>query len=289
MPAGIKPGAVRIIYRARHHGNCESNRESRGQARMSASSRMKIIIPLVSAMSLLALPAQAQDARPSRDAGQPPAGPAAGAPPPNNPDMRKSPPPQQAARPAPRPDGQPHANPGPRAAGGPPSGRYVDRGPAPARDWGGHAYRGHRAWEGGRWRHEVHNGRSGWWWDVGGVWYYYPQRMAGPPAYISDEYYDDVPVAYAPPPVAYAPPPPPPPPADPGASALGGAIVGGLLGGLISGNATGAAAGAVLGGATGAITGAAAASQPGYYWAQGNCYYRYPSGQYVQADPRACY
>jgi hypothetical protein len=82
--------------------------------------------------------------------------------------------------------------------------------------------------------------------------------------------------------------PPPPPPADPGVSALGGAIVGGVLGGLISGNATGAAAGAVLGGATGAIAGATAASQPGYYWAQGNCYYRYPDGQYVAADPRAC-
>ena len=39
----------------------------------------------------------------------------------------------------------------------------------------------------------------------------------------------------------------------------------------------------------GAIAGATAASQPGYYWAQGNCYYRYPNGQYVQADPRACY
>ena len=32
-----------------------------------------------------------------------------------------------------------------------------------------------------------------------------------------------------------------------------------------------------------------AASRPGYYLAEGNCYYRYPSGQYVQADPRACY
>jgi hypothetical protein len=164
------------------------------------------------------------------------------------------------------------------------------RGPAPARDWGGQPYRGNFAWDGGRWRHEVHNGRPGWWWDVGGVWYYYPQRMDGPPAYISEDYVDDVPVAYAPPgpPVAYEP-PPPPPPADPGASALGGAIVGGVLGGLISGNATGAAAGAVIGGATGAIAGATAAARPGYYLAQGNCYYRYPNGQYVQADPRACY
>jgi hypothetical protein len=161
------------------------------------------------------------------------------------------------------------------------------RGPAPTRDYGGHAYRGHAAWEGGRWRHERRNGRYGWWWDVGGVWYYYPERMAGPPAYISEDYIDDVPVAYAPPPAAYA--PPPPPPADPGASALGGAIVGGLLGGLISGNATGAAVGMVAGGATGAIAGATAASRPGYYLSQGNCYYRYPNGQYVLADPRACY
>ncbi|MBW7973207.1 hypothetical protein [Bradyrhizobium sp. BR 10289] len=253
---------------------------------MSASSRMKIIIPLVSAMSLLAASAQAQDAGPPRHDGQPGQGAAA---PPQN--MRKGPPPQQqAVRPAPQPGAPPQAGPGPRPhnAGGPPPGRNYARGPAPARDWGGHAYRGHLAWEGGRWRHEVHNGRSGWWWDVGGVWYYYPQRMEGPPSYISEDYYDDVPVAYAPapPPVAYE---PPPPPADPGASALGGAIVGGVLGGLISGNASGAAAGAVIGGATGAIAGATAASRPGYYLAQGNCYYRYPNGQYVQADPRACY
>ena len=260
---------------------------------MSASSRVKIIIPLVSAMSLLALSAQAQDAGPPNRTGQPP-GQGAGAPPqaraPHaNQPTRQGPPPQQAARPAPAPGGQPHGAPpsGPRQAGGPPPGRYGAHGPAPARDWGGHTYRGHVAWNGGQWRHEVRNGRSGWWWDVGGVWYYYPQRMAGPPAYISEDYIDDVPVAYAPPPVAYAPPPPPPP--DPGASALGGAIVGGVLGGLISGNASGAAAGAVLGGATGAIAGATAASQPGYYFAQGNCYYRYPNGQYVQADPRACY
>jgi hypothetical protein len=160
----------------------------------------------------------------------------------------------------------------------------------PTRDFGGHPYRGHVEWQGGHWRHEMHDGRNGWWWDVGGVWYYYPERMEGPPAYISEDFVDDVPVAYAPPPppAAYAPPPPPPPP-DPGASALGGAIVGGVLGGLISGRASGAAAGAVIGGATGAIAGATAASQPGYYWAQGNCYYRYPNGQYVQADPRACY
>ena len=247
---------------------------------MRASSRMKIIIPVASAMSLLALSAQAQDAT----IGKPPA---PGAPPPASASqpMRKGPPPQQATRPAPPPGGQAHVNSG---RSGPPN-HYVARGPAPSRNWGGHAYRGNLAWEGGRWRHERHNGRYGWWWDVGGVWYYYPERVAGPPAYISEQYVDDVPVVYAPPPAAYAPPPPPPAPADPGASALGGAIVGGVLGGLISGNATGAAAGAVLGGATGAIAGATAASQPGYYWSQGNCSSRYPNGQYVLADSRACY
>jgi hypothetical protein len=166
------------------------------------------------------------------------------------------------------------------------------RGAITAHNFGGHAYRGRVAWEGGRWRHEVHNGRPGWWWDVGGVWYYYPERLDGPPAYISEDFADDV--VYADAPVAaaaYPPPPPgaPPPPPDPGASAVGGAIVGGVLGGLLTGRASGAAAGAVIGGATGAIAGATAAARPGYYLAEGNCYYRYPSGNYVLADSRWCY
>jgi hypothetical protein len=178
-------------------------------------------------------------------------------------------------------------------AGRGPDARFA-HGAVVVHNYGGHPYRGRMGWEGGRWRHEVHDGRDGWWWDVGGVWYYYPERMEGPPTYISEDYADDV--VYAPdavyepgpPPVAYEPPPPPPPP-DPGASAVGGAIVGGVLGGLLTGRASGAAAGAVIGGATGAIAGATAASRPGYYLAQGNCYYRYPSGQYVAVDPRACY
>ncbi len=167
------------------------------------------------------------------------------------------------------------------------------RGAIVARDFGGHHYRGRMAWEGGRWRHEVHDGRDGWWWDVGGVWYYYPQPMDGPPAYISEDFADDVVYADAPPvaAVGYPAPPPdlPPPPPDPGASAVGGAIVGGVLGGLLTGRASGAAAGAVIGGATGALAGATAAARQGYYLAQGNCYYRYPSGNYVVADPRWCY
>ena len=166
----------------------------------------------------------------------------------------------------------------------------------PARNFGGHAYHGRVAWEGGRWRHEMHNGRMGWWWDVGGVWYFYPQAMEGPPAYVSDvEVYDDAggpdgpPVAdgYPPPPGAYAPPPPPPAP-DPAASVVGGAVVGGLLGGLISGRPVGAAVGAVTGATVGAIAGAQAARRPGYYWSQGAGYFRYPSGQYAPVDPGYC-
>src|SRR5215510_15307968 len=144
---------------------------------MSASSRLKIIVPLVSAISLVGLCAQAQDS--GNTPRQPPgAGPA--------PQSNQVAPPH-AGRAAPPHAGQARVNPG--AAGGPPPhGRSMARGPAPARDFGGRPYRGQLAWEGGRWRHEMHNGRYGWWWDVGGVWYFYPQRLAGPPAYISEVY-----------------------------------------------------------------------------------------------------
>ena len=236
---------------------------------MNASCRYRIVFSLVSVLTAVALSANAEE-------------------PPKKPAGRAA---VQAPRPGP-------GHPGPMVGRGPDA--HFARGALPARNFGGHAYRGRLAWEGGRWRHEVHNGRDGWWWDVGGVWYYYPQAMEGPPTYVSEDFADDIggpdgpPVgAYAPPPGGYPPPPvayaPPPPPPDPGASAVGGAIVGGVLGGLLTGRASGAAAGAIVGGATGAIAGATAAARPGYYLAQGNCYYRYPSGQYVQADPRACY
>ncbi|HEY3916868.1 MAG TPA: hypothetical protein VGL83_03705 [Stellaceae bacterium] len=29
-------------------------------------------------------------------------------------------------------------------------------------------------WRGGRWFHGAHSGRAGWWWIVGGDWYFYP-------------------------------------------------------------------------------------------------------------------
>ena len=229
---------------------------------MNASSRTTLVLSLASLLAVTSVAAQER--------------PGGGGPP--------------SAHPAPQ--GRP-VGPAPGRVGGADA-RFA-HGPVIAHDFGGHPYRGRLAWEGGRWRHEMHDGRMGWWWDVGGVWYFYPERVDGPPTYISDDFADDVvyggppPGAYPPPPVAaYAPPPPPPPP-DPAASAVGGAVVGGLLGGLLTGRASGAAAGAVIGGATGAIAGATAASRPGYYLAQGNCYYRYPSGQYVVADPRWCY
>jgi len=250
-----------------------------GSVKMKTSRRSRIVFPLVSILSVLALSAQAQE--------------------PNHPPVKGAPgrPGVQAVHPGP-------GHPGPVPGRGPQAGHFA-RGPLPSHNFGGHAYHGRLAWEGGRWHHEMRNGRDGWWWDVGGAWYFYPQPMEGPPAYVSDVevvdedagpdgppvadgYYPPPPGGYPPPPVAYAPPPPPPPP-DPAASAVGGAVVGGLLGGLLTGRPVGAAIGAIAGGTTGAIVGAQAAQRPGYYLSQGVCYYKYPSGQYVQVDPRSCY
>ncbi len=58
-------------------------------------------------------------------------------------------------------------------------------------------------WRGGNWHHDYHDGRLGWWWVVGGLWYFYPQWVQG---------YPD---PYTPPPVVViqqAPPPAPQPP-----------------------------------------------------------------------------
>lgn len=32
-------------------------------------------------------------------------------------------------------------------------------------------------WRGGYWHHGAHEGHLGWWWVVGGVWYFYPQPI----------------------------------------------------------------------------------------------------------------
>lgn len=36
-------------------------------------------------------------------------------------------------------------------------------------------------WRGGQWHHDFHDGRLGWWWVVAGMWFFYPQWVAGYP------------------------------------------------------------------------------------------------------------
>jgi len=60
--------------------------------------------------------------------------------------------------------------------------------------------RDERIWHQGRWFHGRHDGRLGWWWIVGGSWYFYPA-----PTY-------PIPAPLIPPVVAPAPPSPVPVP-----------------------------------------------------------------------------
>jgi hypothetical protein len=57
--------------------------------------------------------------------------------------------------------------------------------PPRTQTFGGHVYHGQLAWRDGRWHHTTRNGRDGWWWDVGGYLYYYPEQIEGPPDYVS--------------------------------------------------------------------------------------------------------
>jgi hypothetical protein len=71
--------------------------------------------------------------------------------------------------------------------------------PPRTQTFGGHVYHGQLAWRDGRWHHTTRNGRDGWWWDVGGFWYFYPQQIEGPPDYVSDvEVADDATAAPSP-------------------------------------------------------------------------------------------
>ena len=60
--------------------------------------------------------------------------------------------------------------------------------------------RDEHVWRGGEWFHGDHDGRGGWWWIVGGNWYFYPAPVYPYP----DPYIPPV-VMPAPPPPAYAP------------------------------------------------------------------------------------
>lgn len=72
--------------------------------------------------------------------------------------------------------------------------------------------RGH--WHSGAWRHGSHGGRLGWWWVVGGMWYFYPQPVYPYP----DPYRPPLVVEQAPPPVIIEVPAPAPAPNVPPAA-----------------------------------------------------------------------
>jgi hypothetical protein len=92
-------------------------------------------------------------------------------------------------------------------------GEFHDRHPRDFRGRDFHHFDDHERtiWIGGRWHHDWHDGRYGWWWDLGDVWYFYPEPIYPYPTYVTSEaYIEPVP---PPPAIMVAPPPPPPPPA----------------------------------------------------------------------------
>ena len=58
--------------------------------------------------------------------------------------------------------------------------------PLRTQTFSGHVYHGQLAWRDGHWRRATRDGRDGWWWDVCGRWYFYPEQIEGPPDYVSD-------------------------------------------------------------------------------------------------------
>jgi len=66
-----------------------------------------------------------------------------------------------------------------------PSAQAQDRG----RDFHGRDFRhfsdrDRSFWRGGGWVHDWHDGRYGWWWQVGGFWYFYPEPVYPYPTYV---------------------------------------------------------------------------------------------------------
>jgi hypothetical protein len=62
-------------------------------------------------------------------------------------------------------------------------------------------------WRSGTWRHGSHGGRLGWWWVIGGLWYFYPQPVYPYP----DPYRPPLIVEQAPPVIVQVPAPAPGP------------------------------------------------------------------------------
>jgi hypothetical protein len=218
-----------IIHRFRLRGAVVARAGLRqlGSQRQEENFRMgrvrfvTVMVPVVSMFFALSLSASAQQGGGGvQQKGKPP--PQRAAPVQRGPATGGRPGYHQAARPGPQQGGNKPGYAG-RPAGRPGyAGRpaYFARHPGFARrGFGGHFYRGTLGWDRGAWRHEVRNGRYGWWWDVGGAWYFYEQPVYPYPTVISDvEVLEDPAMADAPPlddgapPGAYGPPDEAPPP-----------------------------------------------------------------------------
>lgn len=84
------------------------------------------------------------------------------------------------------PGGGPHGHGGSGFRGGP----GVHGGFAFHHDFAHFTPAEHAMWVGGGWHHGWYGGRFGWWWAVGGIWYYYPAPIYPYPEYVADIYYD---------------------------------------------------------------------------------------------------
>ncbi len=70
--------------------------------------------------------------------------------------------------------------------------------------------------------------------------------------------------------------------------ALLGAAGGAIVGGAVTGRGEGAAIGAMIGAGAGAAIAAQGQRRGGYYWYDGRCWLRYPSGEYQRVSRRYC-
>lgn len=76
-------------------------------------------------------------------------------------------------------------------------------------------------WRGGHWYQGYHGSHFGWWWIVGGVYYWYPRPLYPyPDPFVPPVYIEQPPVVVAPA-VPQQTPPPPPPPQAPAQAATG--------------------------------------------------------------------
>ena len=58
-----------------------------------------------------------------------------------------------------------------------------------AHDWHHMNARDRGMWRGGNWRHDYYGGRYGWWWTVGGVWYFYDTPVYPYPTVVVEPFF----------------------------------------------------------------------------------------------------